>query len=608
MYFQRRRCLYSQFDLQQENQIIGVIAAHVKVDEVKNILKSSADLGKTGKAYILDEQLTPLAASFELPLEGSSWKNQIDKFSASGFISANNKQPDHQAVYTDIQNNWVLGIYRWLPETKMVLIVEQNINEAFKTLFLTLAVSLLIELCAIVLALVLSRLTTREIAHPIENLSNAAKRITQGNLNERVPVEKKDEIGYLAEAFNSMTTQLQELISNLELRVDERTRDLRQRALQLETSARVSQQVISILDINELLNKVVELIQKSFGYYQTSIYLLDPVSGQLVYQTGTGHPPTSGHPAQAGINTIDLNIIQSNGPVLLPNNPRDKDVLNGKPPQRFSSELIIPLRVAEKPIGSLNIQSQQGDSFSPEDILLLQSLGDQIAIAIENARLYQQNRELAVLEERNRLARDMHDSVSQSLYSLSLMAEGWKRLVKAGKEANVEHYANRFAEITQQALKEMRLIIYEMRPSCLSQDGLIEALRQRLGAVEEHAGIKTKLVVEEFVSFPPPVEEALYWIVQESLNNTLKHAQANQVSIHFYLRDSFILLEITDNGKGFDISEPSNNSGLGLKTMQERAAEINSVLKIRSTPAKGTRINIQIPLAESVSSKNSDLN
>ena len=581
----------------QENQIMGAIAGRVDIDEVNKILRNSSDLGETGKAFILDEQLTPLAASFELPLGGSSWKSQIDEFINPGLIYIENKQLVNQAVYPDHNNNLVLGIYQWIPETQIAVVVEQNIDEAFKTLFLTLAVSLLIELCAFVLALILSRLTTREIAHPIENLSNAAKRIAQGNLNERVPVEKKDEIGSLAEAFNSMTAQLQELISNLELRVDERTRDLSQRALQLETSARVSQQVISILDIYELLNKIVELIQKSFGYYQTSIYLLDHASGQLVYQTGTGQS------THTRINTIDQNMVQSNEPVLIHNGTRDSGVLNGEPQYGFSSELIIPLRVAENIIGSLDIQSKKEESFSPEDILLLQSLGDQIAIAIENARLYQQNRELAVLEERNRLARDMHDSVSQSLYSLSLMAEGWKRLVKAGKEANVEHYANRFAEITQQALKEMRLIIYEMRPSCLSQDGLLEALRQRLGAVEEHAGIKTELVMEELVSFPAPVEEALYWIVQESLNNTLKHAQANQVSIHFYLRDSFVLLNITDNGTGFDFSESTRNSGLGLKTMQERAAEINSVLKIHSTPAEGTTISIQIPLAESVSSK-----
>ena len=389
----------------------------------------------------------------------------------------------------------------------------------------------------------------------------------------------------------------------MELRVNERTRDLSQRALQLETSARVSQQVISILDINELLNKVVELIQRSFEYYQTSIYLLDHSSSQLVYQTGTGTDPFSNQSNQIKINTINQNLIKGNIPVLLPNETQNNEGSTGKSQQGFSSELLIPLRVAENTIGCLDIQNRREDSFSPEDILLLQSLGDQIAIAIENARLYQQNRELAVLEERNRLARDIHDSISQSLYSLSLMAEGWKRLVKAGKGADVEYYANRFSEITQQVLKEMRLIIYEMRPLSLSQDGLIGALRQRLGAVEEHAGIKTQLVVDELVSFPAPVEEALYWIVQESLNNTLKHAQANQVSIHIYLRDSSILLEITDNGKGFDFSESTRNSGLGLKTMQERATEINSVLEIRSIPEKGTTISIQIPLSESITNK-----
>ena len=198
----------------QDNQIMGAIAGRVEINEVNKILKNSGYLGETGKAYLLDLQLNPLAASFNLSPDEPFWKNQINQISASGFVSVENLQLDHQAVYPDHTNNFVLGIYHWIPEIQMGVIVEQNISEAFKTLFLTLAVSLAVEISAFVLALILSRLTTREIAHPIENLSRVAKRIAQGNLNERVPVEKKDEIGYLAESFNSMTAQLQELISN----------------------------------------------------------------------------------------------------------------------------------------------------------------------------------------------------------------------------------------------------------------------------------------------------------------------------------------------------------------------------------------------------------
>ena len=189
--------------------------------------------------------------------------------------------------------------------------------------------------------------------------------------------------------------------------------------------------------------------------------------------------------------------------------------------------MVIPLRVGERAIGTLDVQSRKSNAFMPEDILVIQSLGDQIAIAIENARLYERNRELAVLEERNRLARDLHDSVSQSLYSLSLMAEGWKRLVKAGKEGNVEDYASRFVEITQQALKEMRLLIYEMRPP---NPGTRRVACRFAGNVLTlwNAAPESKLILSLMSSFtcPHPLKKSLYWIAQESLNNALKHAES----------------------------------------------------------------------------------
>lgn len=178
------------------------------------------------------------------------------------------------------------------------------------------------------------------------------------------------------------------------------------------------------------------------------------------------------------------------------------------------------------------------------------------------------------------------------------MAEGWKRLVKSGKQGNVEDYTDRFAEITQQALKEMRLLIYEMRTPALEQDGLIGTLRLRLDAVEQHAGIETSFIVDELFSLAAPIEEALYWIAQESLNNALKHSQAGKVTIHLYQNQTHIFLDISDNGTGFDVNGPARSYGLGLATMRERARKINSLLQIKSAPGAGTTISVQVPIVE----------
>jgi signal transduction histidine kinase len=192
-------------------------------------------------------------------------------------------------------------------------------------------------------------------------------------------------------------------------------------------------------------------------------------------------------------------------------------------------------------------------AFTEEDMVAIQSLGDQIVVAIENAHLYDQSRELAVLEERTRLARDLHDSVTQSLYSLVLLTEGWRRLLNAGGGTQIEDYLGRIGEIAQQALREMRLLIHELRPPMLEQEGLVGAVRKRLDAVEKRVGIEARVVMDDLVELPASLEEGLYWITQEALNNALKHAAAKKETVRICVEGAMLMLEIADDGQGFDL-------------------------------------------------------
>ena len=278
--------LYPIYD--QDNTLIGALVGRTSSDTLIGILKELNELGQTGKSYLLDNQVVPLAASFDLPTDQTIWLIQANAFNTSGLNIAIQEHRDGHGIYTDYEDSLVIGFYHWIPEIPAGIIIEQNLSEAFSTLVSTLAVSLVIVLSAVFLAIVVSWLTTREIARPIENLAIAATQVAHGDLEQTVQVESKDEIGILAEAFNSMTNQLRNLINSLELRVEERTnRVLEKRALQLEISATVSREVISILNINDLLVRVVELIRDTFGYYHTFIYLIDEKSNQLVYQAGT---------------------------------------------------------------------------------------------------------------------------------------------------------------------------------------------------------------------------------------------------------------------------------------------------------------------------------
>lgn len=216
-------------------------------------------------------------------------------------------------------------------------------------------------------------------------------------------------------------------------------------------------------------------------------------------------------------------------------------------------------------------------------------LENQIA---ENEVLRQQAADKAILEERNRLARDLHDSVTQSLYSLTLFAEASQRLLKSGDSQRAGGYLTQVSETAQQALKEMRLLVYELRPIALEETGLVGALQQRLDAVEGRAGIETQLQVSEMGALSPDVEEALYRIAQEALNNILKHANAHRVVVSITASRECLQLVVEDDGQGFDVAAESSG-GMGLVSIRERAAALGAALTI--TSARGTRIQVTLP-------------
>jgi signal transduction histidine kinase len=259
------------------------------------------------------------------------------------------------------------------------------------------------------------------------------------------------------------------------------------------------------------------------------------------------------------------------------------------------SELVLPLKTKETVIGVLDVQSKRLNAFDELDLTVLQSLARQAAIAIENARLYQQAQQLAVIEERTRLARDLHDSVTQSLYGVTLFAEAAGRLLALGQIESAGEHLQELQQTAQEALQEMRLLIFELRPSVLAESGLVAALQARLETVEGRAGLETSFKVEGADQrIAPEIEEGLYRISQEALNNALKHAQARRIQVFLRQNQSTVLLEITDDGLGFEPSLAHQQGGLGLRGMEERAARMGADLSVRSRPGAGTQVRVEV--------------
>jgi len=221
---------------------------------------------------------------------------------------------------------------------------------------------------------------------------------------------------------------------------------------------------------------------------------------------------------------------------------------------------------------------------------------NELNLANQKLQEYAKNAEaLAVAEERNRLARDLHDSVTQALYSLTLFAEAAHEELAGGDVELARGHIKDLRETSRQALQEMRLMIFELRPPELETKGFLPALQERLDTVEARTGIQAIVNTNIEGRLPSKIEFGLYSIAREALNNILKHSQATQVDISLSKMDGSILFEIQDNGVGLDALQAGANSGLGIKGMKERADQIGARLTLQNIPERGTLLKIEVP-------------
>ena len=251
------------------------------------------------------------------------------------------------------------------------------------------------------------------------------------------------------------------------------------------------------------------------------------------------------------------------------------------------ASLFVPLTLKDRVIGMLVLTSREADAFTQHHATLAQAIANQTAIAIENARLYAQAQDLAALEERQKLARELHDSVSQALYGIALGAHTARTLLERdpGQVAKPLDYILALAEA---GLAEMRALIFESRPESLETEGLVSALIKQAAALHARHTVPVETELCDEPDLPLKVKQELYRVAQEALHNTIKHARASQVNVRLGRTAEAIILEIRDNGRGFDPlgSFPGH---LGLLSMQERVKNLAGVLSIESTPARGRR-------------------
>jgi signal transduction histidine kinase len=390
-------------------------------------------------------------------------------------------------------------------------------------------------------------------------------------------------------------------------------------AQQQNALAELTQSALAGIDLPTLMRQAVTLVSHRLAVAASAIWELLPDRSALMLRAGVGWPEGAVGQATVGVDMISaaddavlgttpvivanwLNETRLSQPLLL----REHGVI---------SSLFVVIPGPSLPFGVLSADSAVPRMFTDTEIHFLQMVGNVLGLAIEyvqasqtlDQRVGERTREIeeqrlaaaqetAVLEERQRLARDLHDSVTQALYGITLHAQVGRRLLASSDVASASDSLRALQDTAQEALDEMRLLIFELRPPILEQVGLVAALRARLNAVEGRANLQTRLIADGIGALPSPIEQALYRIAQEALNNVLKHAHAQRVIVRVQQADANVVLEITDDGGGCEPAVAHENGGMGLRGIVERVAEFDGTFTLESTAEAGTHLCVEIPL------------
>jgi PAS domain S-box-containing protein len=378
----------------------------------------------------------------------------------------------------------------------------------------------------------------------------------------------------------------------LELLAASRTQDL-------ETIYTITSVASQAADLRQALENALDQMLPAIKSTAGAVFFLDE-SGEwidLVAQRGVPEDVCARLEHQPVNNTLEGWIVENNAPLILRDLSKDPRAGMALHPDQIWSFLGVPMHVRGRVVGALTILAPRIYEFNMDEIALLGSIADHLGLAVENAWLRREAEHAAVMQERSRLSRDLHDSVTQMLYSVTLYARAGQNMAEQGRYEQAREYLQELGTISQQALREMRLLVYELRPPVLDQDGLIGAIQQRLDAVEGRCGINAHLAAARLPALSLAAEEGLYRIALEALNNVLKHANASQVTVELKSERGRIYLSVTDDGDGMDPALAAESGGMGLASMRERAEKLGGDVQFTSQMGQGTRISVSIPVS-----------
>ncbi len=469
---------------------------------------------------------------------------------------------------------------------RWILIKEQSLAEIMQPSLPYRQLLYVLLALGVIVPLLVTAFGVRHITEPIQKLIRAAEQMTAGQFKHSIEVKTGDEIETLTDQFNLLSAELDDSYSSLEKKVADRTRELA-----------ILNSIISVashsLNIHEILQDALNNTVEKMGFDAGAAFRLesDPTSTLLMAHQGiephiatdlvsryaiTSHRISAAYPTE--LTTFGVDDLQDE---------KLKDQLSQF---GLQSLVYIPLSTKGRELGFFILGKHEPDQLSPEELSLLSTIGKQIGVAMENARLYEQAEQAAITAERHRLARELHDAVTQTLFSASLIADVLPQIWKRNPEEGIENLEE-LRQLTRGALAEMRTMLLEMRPESMQRADLNSLLTQLADAFVGRVRIPVSLVIQGDCELTPEVKLVFYRVAQEAFNNIAKHSGARHVDAQLECQPGQLKLCIQDDGLGFDPdSLPPGHMGIAI--MRERANSIGASLKIESRLSQGTTVEL----------------
>jgi nitrate/nitrite-specific signal transduction histidine kinase len=426
----------------------------------------------------------------------------------------------------------------------------------------------------------------RHITNPIQKLIRASDEVATGHFGHHIEVKTGDEIETLADRFNLMSAELDDSYSSLEKKVADRTRELG-----------ILNSIISVagrsLAIGEILEDALESTVEQMGFDAGVAFKFEPPPETPLLMAHQRFKPAT------AVDLVNSYTMAGEGmPAVYPEEVDTfgiEDFQDGKlrdQLSQFDFQLLIyvPLSTKGQKLGFFILGKHEAGQLSPEEQSLLTSIGKQVGVAMENARLYEQAEHAATAAERSRLARELHDAVTQTLFSASLTADVLPRIWRRDPEQGMRSLEE-LRQLTRGALAEMRTLLLEMRPESLERSDMQSLLTQLADAFVGRVRVPVSLELRGECDLTHEVKLVFYRVAQEALNNIAKHSGARQVKLILECQPGQMNLTIQDDGLGFepDAMEPGH---MGISFMRERASSIGACLSVEGRAGQGTTVGL----------------